>query len=330
MNKFKDEPRSDKPKPDQNMVKPSWYRVYIFLLLATLLGLFVSNAYKPKTTSWLEFRETMLLTQEVSHIEVINKETVEVYIKENKLNQEKYEGVAKTPFLKSSNPGPHYVFSIGSIDVFEQNIAEAQESLPATEWIDVRYDYRDNWFNSLWIWVLPIIMIVLFWNIMLRRGGGGLGGKNLFNFGSSTATIFDATNKSKVTFEDVAGLEEAKTEVIEIVDFLKTPENYTRLGGKIPKGVILVGPPGTGKTLLAKAVAGEAQVPFFSLSGSEFVEMFVGVGASRVRDLFKKAKEKAPSIIFIDEIDAIGRSRGKVQAIANQRRKRKYSESVVD
>jgi cell division protease FtsH len=263
----------------------------------------------------MEFRENMLYTQEVSHIQVINKEKVEVYIKENALTLEKYEDVAETPFLGTPNPGPHYTFSIGSIDVFEENMAEAQRDLLAEDWVDIRYDYQDNWFNSLWVWILPIFMIILFWNLMIRRSGGGFGGKNMFNFGSSTATVFNASDKSKVSFEDVAGLEEAKMEVREIVDFLKTPENYTKLGGKIPKGVILVGPPGTGKTLLAKAVAGEAQVPFFSLSGSEFVEMFVGVGASRVRDLFKKAKEKSPSIIFIDEIDAIGRSRGKVQAL---------------
>jgi cell division protease FtsH len=163
------------------------------------------------------------------------------------------------------------------------------------------------------MWLLPLLMLFLLWQFMFRRmaGGAGTGGSSPFNFGKSTATLLDKENKSSITFDDVAGLDEAEMEVREIVDFLKNPEEFTRLGAKIPKGVILVGPPGTGKTLLAKAVAGEAQVPFFSISGSEFVEMFVGVGASRVRDLFKKAKEKAPSIIFIDEIDAIGRSRSR-------------------
>ena len=177
---------------------------------------------------------------------------------------------------------------------------------------DIKYTTRTNWFSNILSWVLPFALIVFLWIFILGRVGrsGGMGGMNPFDFGKSKATLIDAKTVKKVTFNDVAGLEEAKVEIKEIVEFLKNPGHYTRLGAKIPKGVILVGPPGTGKTLMAKAVAGEAGVPFFHISGSEFVEMFVGVGSSRVRDLFKQAKTKAPSIIFIDEIDAIGRSRG--------------------
>ena len=216
------------------------------------------------------------------------------------------------PFIgRSLNPGPHYTLRIGSVESFERKLDEAEKKYSTGDDINVRYTRRTNWFWNIAGWLLPFVFLLLMWNFLLRRSGGmGTGGSSIFNFGKSTATLVEK-QKSNITFADVAGLEEAEMEVKEIVDFLKTPESFTKLGAKIPKGVILVGPPGTGKTLLAKAVAGEAQVPFFSISGSEFVEMFVGVGASRVRDLFKRAKEKAPCIIFIDEIDAIGRSRGK-------------------
>ncbi|MES1224813.1 MAG: ATP-dependent zinc metalloprotease FtsH, partial [Bacteroidota bacterium] len=208
--------------------------------------------------------------------------------------------------------GPHYAINIGSAEAFERKLDEEQKNIPLSQKIDVTYVKRKNWSWDIFTWILPLVVLFIIWNFFMRRSIGisGGGNSNIFNFGKSTATLVEK-EKSNVTFDDVAGLEEAKTEIKEIVDFLKNPEAYTRLGAKIPKGVILVGPPGTGKTLLAKAIAGEAQVPFFSISGSEFVEMFVGVGASRVRDLFNRAKEKAPCIIFIDEIDAIGRSRGK-------------------
>ncbi len=284
------------------------------MFLAMLIGYSILDTYKPLDTTWQQFSQFMLLPDDVARIEVVNKESVEVYIKEELLSREKYQEVSTTPLFKGVNLGPHYVFNLGSIEVFEKNMAEIQSQKPVEDWIEIKYVTHTNWFNNLWIWIFPIAMVVIFWNLMVR-GSGGMKGKNMFNFGSSTASVFDASKQNKTTFEDVAGLEEAKMEVMEIVDFLNTPKNYTRLGAKIPRGVILVGPPGTGKTLLAKAVAGEAKVPFFSLSGSEFVEMFVGVGASRVRDLFKKAKEKAPSIIFIDEIDAIGRSRGKAASL---------------
>ncbi|MBZ0099670.1 MAG: AAA family ATPase, partial [Taibaiella sp.] len=210
--------------------------------------------------------------------------------------------------------GPHYSMQIGSIEGFESKWEKAQEGFAPDEKVEIKYENRTNWLNSI-AWLLPFGFIILFWYIIMRRmGRGGLGG-SMFNFGKSTAKLTDIDTRSEVTFEDVAGLKEAKVEIMEVVDFLKNPEEYTRLGAKIPKGILLFGPPGTGKTLLARAVAGEAKVPFFSLSGSEFVEMFVGVGASRVRDLFKQAKQKAPSIIFIDEIDAVGRSRDKASAL---------------
>ncbi len=206
------------------------------------------------------------------------------------------------------NKGPHYTFIIGDVGNFEKRL-----DLAKTEKKLVDYDFQEssNW-SEIFISLLPLIALVAIWIFIMRRMSGGAGGGGqIFNIGKSKAKLFDEKTDIKTSFKDVAGLEGAKEEIQEIVEFLKNPEKYTNLGGKIPKGALLVGPPGTGKTLLAKAVAGEAQVPFFSLSGSDFVEMFVGVGASRVRDLFKQAKEKSPAIIFIDEIDAVGRARGK-------------------
>ena len=220
-------------------------------------------------------------------------------------------------FGEGVNKGPHYIIKIGSSEVFESKIEEAQEAFQFTksENVQIFYNNEQSIWDSFWAWT-PFIVLILIWVFFMRRMSGGAGGgpgSQIFNIGKSQAKLFDKESEVKITFKDVAGLEGAKEEVQEIVNFLKNPEKYTKLGGKIPRGALLVGPPGTGKTLLAKAVAGEAQVPFFSLSGSDFVEMFVGVGASRVRDLFKKAKDKAPAIIFIDEIDAIGRARGKNQ-----------------
>ncbi|MCL4146838.1 UNVERIFIED_CONTAM: hypothetical protein GTU68_065491 [Idotea baltica] len=206
----------------------------------------------------------------------------------------------------------HFSFDIGTLEVFESELNAFNASVGPEKFIDPYYKVQTNWLGNMMGWFFPILLLVGLWVFFLRRMGGGAGGAGgqIFNIGKSKATLFDNT-KVNVTFQDVAGLEEAKEEVMEVVDFLQNPKKYTSLGGKIPKGVLLVGPPGTGKTLLAKAVAGEAGVPFFSISGSDFVEMFVGVGASRVRDLFKQAREKAPCIVFIDEIDAIGRARGK-------------------
>ena len=249
---------------------------------------------------------TLLRDKDVEKIDLVNGEVAEIYLNE--------DGISKYfPNDKSStfSQTPNYTLRIVSDERFEQDLENAQEGFENPIYPHVVK--RHNWGSEIISWILPIVIIVGFWFLIIRMmgRGGGAGGGQIFNIGKSQAKLYDNASDVKVTFKDVAGLEEAKEEVVEVVDFLKNPKKYTRLGGKIPKGVLLVGPPGTGKTLLAKSVAGEAGVPFFSISGSDFVEMFVGVGASRVRDLFKQAKEKSPSIIFIDEIDAIGRARGK-------------------
>jgi cell division protease FtsH len=289
----------------------NWLYLLIFLI-ATIL--FIFNRSSPvKETTWQEFKTGMLDEHAVDRIVVVNNETAEIYIKKEFSNDPHFSGVLKKSFGNGLNPGPHYRFNIGSVDVFEKKLDEAQRNFSENEKVGVSYEKQSNWFWNILTWLIPIFFIYLLWQYLLRRAAGGsmAGGTSVFNFGRSPAKLLEKEKRSTITFEDVAGLEEAKVEVKEIVDFLKDPDSYTKLGAKIPKGVIIVGPPGTGKTLLAKAVAGEAQVPFFSISGSEFVEMFVGVGASRVRDLFTRAKEKTPCIIFIDEIDAVGRSRGK-------------------
>jgi AFG3 family protein len=259
--------------------------------------------------SWLVFKNQMLDPGKVEKVEVVNREKAEVHIFKEYLGSGYFENIP------TSKSGPHFYFVLGSVDNFEKSIEEANEKLNYP--VEVKYVTRVNFLRDIIMWILPFIIIIAIWLFIIRRAsggmggmGGGSGGMNPFDFGKSKANLFMPGSQIGVSFSDVAGHEEAKEELIEIVDFLKTPENYTRLGAKIPKGVILAGPPGTGKTLLARAIAGEAKVPFFNISGSEFVEMFVGVGASRVRDLFKNAKKKAPSIIFIDEIDAIGRARG--------------------
>ena len=256
--------------------------------------------------------------KDVAKIEIIqNKNIAKIFIKESALSEHRHEAVSKPLFGEGLNKGPHYYIKIGTSEVFETKVEEAQESfrLTESERVQIFYNNEQSIWDSIWAW-MPFIFLIGIWLFFMRRmsGGGGSGpGSQIFNIGKSQAQLYDKDTEVKTTFKDVAGLEGAKEEVQEIVDFLKNPKKYTKLGGKIPRGALLVGPPGTGKTLLAKAVAGEAQVPFFSLSGSDFVEMFVGVGASRVRDLFKKAKDKSPAIIFIDEIDAIGRARGKNQ-----------------
>ncbi len=251
------------------------------------------------------FENQMLRSGDVDKIVVVNRELVEVFIRQDRLGN--YDDIMD----RGLTEGPHFTFKIGSVDNFVGRIDEAQQDVPADQQIPVFYEQRKDWGTDILSWLLPIGLLILFWIFIMRRMAGGAGGGQIFNIGKSKAQVFDKDTRVNVNFNHVAGLDEAKIELMEIVDFLKNPKKYTDLGGQIPKGALLVGPPGTGKTLLAKAVAGEAQVPFFSLSGSDFVEMFVGVGASRVRDLFKQAKEKAPCIIFIDEIDAIGRARGK-------------------
>ncbi|BFP41728.1 ATP-dependent zinc metalloprotease FtsH [Flavobacteriaceae bacterium GF1] len=285
------------------------YWFYFFFLFFLLMSYLFNATQGAKEISWLEFDEKMLQQGDVAKIIVVNKETAKIYIKGDRLKAKRHKNIP--PRIGGSEAGPHYSMQLGSVENFENKLDEAQRNFVSEDKIEVRYVTSTSWSNIL-VWLLPFFIIVLFWVFMFRRvGRGQMGGNPLFNFGKSTAKLTGHDAKSKVTFEDVAGLKEAKIEVMEVVDFLKNPDHYTKLGAKIPKGVLFVGPPGTGKTLMAKAVAGEAQVPFFSLSGSEFVEMFVGVGASRVRDLFKRAKDKAPSIIFIDEIDAVGRSRHK-------------------
>ena len=248
---------------------------------------------------------------DIEKIDIINKREVFVYLSRDARIKDEHKSSNSNSIFSVASRNPNYKFEFGDLQNFENNLSKINENLNPK--IEISYITKQNIWGDILISMLPFIVIIAIWIFIMRRMSGGAtgGGGQIFSIGKSKAKLFDANSKVKVTFEDVAGLEGAKEEVQEIVDFLKNPKKYTALGGKIPKGALLIGSPGTGKTLLAKAVAGEAKVPFFSLSGSDFVEMFVGVGASRVRDLFKKAKEKSPSIIFIDEIDAIGRARGK-------------------
>ncbi len=285
--------------------------IYLLLLASVLFISLPDMLSHGIEISWQKFETNILARKAAEKIVIVNNEKAEVYIKPELASDTMFSEAFKPRFGAGKKKGPHYEFIIGSAESFERKMAEAQKDIPPPERVSIEYVKKSNWFWGLVSWIFPLLLIFVLWNFMLRRAGGlGGGGSSIFNFGKSSARLADKEQK-RVTFDDVAGLEEAEQEVREIVDFLKNPETFTKLGAKIPKGVIIVGPPGTGKTLLAKAVAGEADVPFFSISGSEFVEMFVGVGASRVRDLFNKAKEKTPCIIFIDEIDAIGRSRGK-------------------
>ena len=285
-----------------------WIYVIIFIFF---IGLNFMGTEMSKPTNWQEFNSQMLQPQKVDKIVVVNKEKAYIYIDKDFLSEEKFKEISKKRFGDAPNYGPHYYFEIGSVETFANDLKEAQSSFENDEKLSPFYETRSDVLGDILGWILPLAFFVLIWIfIMKRMSGGGGGGSQIFNIGKTQGKLINKEDV-KVTFKDVAGLEEAKEEITEIVDFLKSPEKYTKLGGKIPRGAMLVGPPGTGKTLLAKAVAGEAKVPFFSLSGSDFVEMFVGVGASRVRDLFKQAKEKSPAIIFIDEIDAIGRARGK-------------------
>ena len=286
------------------------------LIGMTLISiLFMNNGKNPINIDWKTLKNDMIMKHEVEKIVIINQSWAEIYIKDDKLDNPKHVKVLERGFQRFARNGPHYIYKFPSVEYFLKQLDDAQKNFSDDEKIFPESDTRKDIFSDLINWLFPIAILVVIWIIIFRRmsgaasGGGGAG--NIFNVGKSKAKIFDKDTSVKVDFKDVAGLEEAKMEVMEIVEFLKKPKKYTELGGKIPKGALLVGPPGTGKTLLAKAVAGEANVPFFSMSGSDFVEMFVGVGASRVRDLFKQAKEKAPCIVFIDEIDAIGRARGK-------------------
>ena len=303
----------NKKKTNPNQPKNSSYWMYGLIISIFIIFTYVGNSDNFNNTKKINIStfEKYLNASEVSKVTIINKTLAEVTLTENALLNEIHRDVAKTNFIGQRNLiGPHYTFEVGDLELFQRRLEDAESK-------GILFNYEFKTIESKWLDVLigflPLIILVGLWIFFMRRmsGGGAGGGSQIFSIGKSKARLFDEKNDVKVTFKDVAGLEGAKEEVKEIVDFLKNPLKYTKLGGKIPKGALLVGLPGTGKTLLAKAVAGEAKVPFFSLSGSDFVEMFVGVGASRVRDLFKQAKEKSPSIIFIDEIDAIGRARGK-------------------
>jgi len=309
LHKRTDLSKNQKSTKSPKKLKINW--LYIIFLLIIFISIPYFLTIKTNEIGWGEFERTMLSQHDVSKIIVVNKEIAEIYIKQEKLKDPKYQQTSKNLF--NYEIGPHYLIQIGSIESFENKLQQAQQEFLPNEIVEIRYESRTSWLTII-SWVLPLGILLFFWFLMAKGVGKNAMGGSIFHFGKSTAKLMDKDTKSTITFKDVAGLREAKREVEEIVDFLRNPETYTKLGAKIPKGVMLVGPTGTGKTLMAKAVAGEANVPFFSLSGSEFVEMFVGVGASRVRDLFKQAKEKAPSIIFIDEIDAVGRARSKVNA----------------
>ena len=300
-------------KQPTNKPKLSSYWIYALVILFFASTYFIggdSSTSVSKNINISSF-ERFLNKGEIKEVTVINKNLAQVTLQRDALNSPDHKNANSVNFLGQKNiNGPHYVFEIGNLELFQNKLELAEE-----KGIQFSYNFKtieNKWFDVL-IGFLPLLILVGLWIFFMRRmsGAGGGGGSQIFSIGKSKAKLFDQKSDVKITFKDVAGLEGAKEEVQEIVDFLKNPTKYTKLGGKIPKGALLVGLPGTGKTLLAKAVAGEAKVPFFSLSGSDFVEMFVGVGASRVRDLFKQAKEKSPAIIFIDEIDAIGRARGK-------------------
>ena len=295
--------------PKNFKFKIYWVYIIIFLFF---VGIQMIGTEKARPTNWKDFNNKMLQEGKVDRLTIVNKEKVFIYIKKEFLSEEQFKNVSKTPIGNSQNLGPHYYFEIGSVESFNLDLKEAQKDFEYDESLTPSYETRKDVLGDILGWIIPLVFFVGIWFFIMKRmsGGAGGGGSQIFNIGKTKGKLVDKAD-IKVTFKDVAGLEGAKEEISEIVDFLKKPEKYTKLGGKIPRGAMLIGPPGTGKTLLAKAVAGEAKVPFFSLSGSDFVEMFVGVGASRVRDLFKQAKEKSPSIIFIDEIDAIGRARGK-------------------
>jgi cell division protease FtsH len=299
---------NDKKPPGKFNFNTIW--IYV-LIIAFIVGInfLNSDSFGDEQITITEF-EQMVEDGDVRKLVIINENTGQVFLTNNALSKNKYDDANRTSF---GSDRPHYTFNTGPVEVFADRLSSVNETLPKDQRVEPVYETQTDWLTPLLSWLIPIGFLVILWLFIFRRmsGGGGGAGGQIFNIGKSKATLFDKDTKVTVTFKDVAGLDEAKEEVMEVVNFLKSPQKYTTLGGKIPKGVLLVGPPGTGKTLLAKAVAGEASVPFFSISGSDFVEMFVGVGASRVRDLFKKAREKAPCIIFIDEIDAIGRSRGK-------------------
>jgi cell division protease FtsH len=329
-----------RPKDDGNNPRkgPKFNIYWIWaIIFAVLVGFQFFGSFTPDAKpieSELEFRTKMLEQGDVEKLVLVtNKNLVRVYIKKDSIQKPYYREKLQKGWPSTKEGGPHFEFRVTKADEFEKRMTAEFEKNPALE-VPITPTQEGEWLPGLLNFLLPLLVIVLIWIMLMRKMGGGAGGGSgpggIFNIGKSRATLFDKGTKVNITFADVAGLDEAKVEVMEIVDFLKNPKKYTSLGGKIPKGALLVGPPGTGKTLLAKAMAGEAQVPFFSMSGSDFVELFVGVGASRVRDLFKQAREKAPCIIFIDEIDAIGRARGKNAIMSNDERESTLNQLLVE
>jgi len=305
-------------KKNSNNFMNNNFNNQIWIILGVSIFIYLSFSFfasKPITIDYNRFQK-MIKSYDVSKIVVIkNQEIIEITLNEDALLNSNYKDELESSNLLNNIYGPHYRLEVSSIESFESRYDELISSLGKQNSYEIEYltESRTDIYSFLQTWGFTILILIGFWFLLRRMSAGGGPGGQIFNISKSKASLFDKESKIKLTFKDVAGLEEAKEEVKEIVEFLKNPKKFTRLGGKIPKGALLVGSPGTGKTLLAKAVAGEANVPFYSLSGSDFVEMFVGVGAARVRDLFKKAKEKAPCIVFIDEIDAIGRSRGRGQ-----------------
>lgn len=316
----------------------NFYWIYGLVIVGLLFITFFGTNFSSRTieVTQAKFEQDMLAKGDVSDINIVNEKVARITINPDSLSLNRYinknTGVPYFPDRKFR--GPHFTVTVPSVEDFLHRIEKVQEDagIPKEKRIYPHTSEETSWANEL-TWIAPILIMVILWIFMMRRMSGGSGGGpgQIFNIGKSKAVLFDKDTNVNVTFNDVAGLDGAKIEIMEIVDFLKNPKKYTDLGAKIPKGALLVGPPGTGKTLLAKAVAGEAKVPFFSLSGSDFVEMFVGVGASRVRDLFRNAKEKAPCIIFIDEIDAIGRARGKsISAGSNDERENTLNQLLTE
>lgn len=326
-------PKPGNPKPGNRFL---WIYGVLFLTLIGLNFMGSGSDAQRKGMSWLTLKDQYLNKDSVEKIVVVNGEIAEVFLKKpptTERNNDLFRGFA-------SADKPDFAFHIGSLDAFNSNFQELMKDYreAGKAEVPVLHERRTNLVRDVFLpFIVPLLLIVGLGFMMFRKmgaaggmGGGGGPGGGIFNIGKSKAQLYEKSTKVNITFNDVAGLDEAKVEVMEIVDFLKNPKKYTALGGKIPRGALLVGPPGTGKTLLAKAVAGEAQVPFFSISGSDFVEMFVGVGASRVRDLFRQAREKAPCIVFIDEIDAIGRARGKNAMMSNDERESTLNQMLVE
>src|SRR5215470_13690741 len=333
--RFNNRPTGDDNNTPRKGPRFSIYWIYA-IIFAVLILIQILNPFSSSTakTTPNEFKQMILRGDVEKYTIISNRNIVKVYL--NAASIDNYRARLKTGLNGKVNPeGPHFYFKYSGD--FEKQMADfyVQNNKPSvSQQVPYDVDQERDWFGGALQFLLPLLLFIALWILLMRKmggsagGGGGPGG--IFNIGKSRATLFDKGTKVSITFADVAGLDEAKVEVMEIVDFLKNPKKYTSLGGKIPKGALLIGPPGTGKTLLAKAMAGEAQVPFFSMSGSDFVELFVGVGASRVRDLFKQAREKAPCIIFIDEIDAIGRARGKNVMMSNDERESTLNQLLVE